>query len=45
VRRCGWQYDVYDRRRLPAIPKLCVDTFEGKIVGSRVMVCDPFAES
>ena len=41
---CGWQYDV-TTGRLPAIPKLCVDTFEVKIVGSRVMVCDPFAES
>lgn len=42
--KCGWQYDV-TTGRLPAIPKLCVDTFEVKIVGSRVTVRDPFAES
>jgi nitrite reductase/ring-hydroxylating ferredoxin subunit len=41
---CGWQYDV-TTGRLPAIPRLCVDTYEVKMVGSRVMVCDPFADS
>ena len=39
---CGWRYDI-TTGRLPAIPKLNVDTFEVVVVGTQVMVRDPFA--
>jgi nitrite reductase/ring-hydroxylating ferredoxin subunit len=40
--RCGWRYDV-TTGRLPAIPKLRVDTFEVEVIGTRVVVRNPLA--
>ena len=37
---CGWRYNV-TTGRLPAVPKLRVDTFEVEVIGSRVMVRNP----
>lgn len=39
---CGWRYDVVTGR-LPAIPRLHVDTFEVVTVGANVMIRNPFA--
>ena len=39
---CGWQYDV-TTGRMPAIPKLRIDTFEVEVIGTRVMVRDSCA--
>lgn len=39
---CGWRYDV-TTGHLPAIPKLRIDTFDVEVVGSRVMIRNPFA--
>jgi nitrite reductase/ring-hydroxylating ferredoxin subunit len=38
---CGWRYDV-TTGRLPAIPQLRIDTFAVEVVGSSVMVWNPF---
>ena len=38
---CGWRYDV-TTGRLPEIPKLHVDTFVVEVIGSRILVCNPY---
>ena len=39
---CGWRYDL-TTGRLPAIPKLRIDTFEVEFIGSRVLIRKPGA--